>query len=111
MVAAWIRAETGVGPAIASGSQTKRGSCADLPATPSRKNNVIAKIKPGLLWATWAALAKISSNRRDPKPQKIRNIAIKKPKSPIRLVTKAFLAALALPMPSAPFSNQNPMRR
>ncbi len=32
MVAAWISAETGVGPSIASGSQTYSGSCADLPA-------------------------------------------------------------------------------
>jgi hypothetical protein len=32
MVAAWISADTGVGPAIASGSQTNSGNCADLPA-------------------------------------------------------------------------------
>src|SRR5476649_931997 len=35
MVAAWIRAETGVGPAIASGSQTYSGICADLPQAPT----------------------------------------------------------------------------
>ena len=34
MVAAWIRAETGVGPAMASGSHTCRGICADLPVAP-----------------------------------------------------------------------------
>ena len=34
MVAAWIRAETGVGPSIASGSQVCRPSCADLPIAP-----------------------------------------------------------------------------
>ena len=34
MVAAWIRAETGVGPAIASGSHTCSGNCADLPTAP-----------------------------------------------------------------------------
>ena len=34
MVAAWIWAETGVGPAMASGSQTDSGSWADLPAAP-----------------------------------------------------------------------------
>src|SRR6478736_6094030 len=37
MVAAWIRALTGVGPAIASGNQTYNGSCALLPAQP--RNN------------------------------------------------------------------------
>ena len=29
IVAAWISADTGVGPSIASGSQTKSGICAD----------------------------------------------------------------------------------
>ena len=47
MVAAWISAETGVGPAMASGSQTYRGSWADLPATPNSMNTVIAKITAG----------------------------------------------------------------
>ena len=36
MVAAWIRAETGVGPSIASGSQVWRPSCADLPMAPMK---------------------------------------------------------------------------
>src|SRR4029077_8962329 len=34
IVAAWISAETGVGPAIASGNHTYRGICADLPVAP-----------------------------------------------------------------------------
>src|ERR1700674_4344611 len=34
IVAAWISAETGVGPSIASGSQTYSGNCADLPVAP-----------------------------------------------------------------------------
>ena len=42
MVAAWIRADTGVGPAIASGSHTCNGNCADLPTVPP--NNRIAAI-------------------------------------------------------------------
>ena len=41
MVAAWIRAETGVGPAIASGSHTCSGSCADLPTAPANNSNEI----------------------------------------------------------------------
>ncbi len=31
MVAAWMRADTGVGPSMASGSHTNSGSWADLP--------------------------------------------------------------------------------
>src|SRR3546814_2228473 len=34
IVAAWISAETGVGPSIASGSHVCRPSCADLPMAP-----------------------------------------------------------------------------
>ena len=37
MVAAWISALIGVGPAIASGSQVCSGNCADLPTTPQQE--------------------------------------------------------------------------
>src|SRR5512139_3541767 len=37
MVAAWISAEIGVGPSIESGSQTCRGTCADLPMAPMNR--------------------------------------------------------------------------
>src|SRR6516165_12199575 len=36
IVAAWIRAETGVGPSIASGNHTCSGNCADLPTAPQK---------------------------------------------------------------------------
>ena len=36
MVAAWINADTGVGPAMASGSQVCSGNWADLPITPMK---------------------------------------------------------------------------
>ncbi|CAM5702631.1 hypothetical protein SCALM49S_03894 [Streptomyces californicus] len=41
IVAAWMSAETGVGPAIASGSQVCRGNWADLPATPARSSRAM----------------------------------------------------------------------
>src|SRR4030095_1747809 len=44
MVAAWINAETGVGPSIASGSHICSGNIADLPAPPM-KTNVSAHVK------------------------------------------------------------------
>ncbi len=43
MVAAWMRAETGVGPSIASGSQVKSGSWADLPHAPMKSRSAIAR--------------------------------------------------------------------
>src|SRR5882757_3225818 len=45
MVAAWIRAEIGVGPSIESGNHTCNGTCADLPMAPMKRQmqvNVIA---------------------------------------------------------------------
>src|SRR5688572_9432948 len=41
MVAAWISALTGVGPSIASGSQTYSGNCALLPNAPTIRQNGI----------------------------------------------------------------------
>src|SRR5690349_23776363 len=37
MVAAWMRAEMGVGPSIESGSHTCSGTCADLPMAPMNR--------------------------------------------------------------------------
>ena len=44
MVAACISADTGVGPAIASGNQVYKGICALLPIAPTNNNKVIAVI-------------------------------------------------------------------
>ena len=41
MVAAWIMALTGVGPSMASGSQTCSGNCADLPMVPMKSSKPI----------------------------------------------------------------------
>ena len=42
MVAAWMSADTGVGPSIASGSQMWSGTCALLPIAPTNSSNAIA---------------------------------------------------------------------
>src|SRR2546427_13065842 len=39
MVAAWIRALTGVGPSMASGNQTGRGTGPDLPTAPQKMSS------------------------------------------------------------------------
>ena len=49
MVAAWIRAETGVGPSIASGSQVWSGSWADFANAPTRIRRQIATTTPSLV--------------------------------------------------------------
>ena len=42
MVAACIKADTGVGPAMASGNQVYKGNWADLPIAPTNNNMVMA---------------------------------------------------------------------
>src|SRR5215212_11111742 len=46
IVAACMSAETGVGPAIASGSQTYKGICADLPHAPTKRPSAIHDMMP-----------------------------------------------------------------
>ena len=52
MVAAWIKAETGVGPAMASGNHTDRGSWALLPMAPTnnRMPTMASSPKPKSFW-------------------------------------------------------------
>ena len=47
IVAAWIRAETGVGPSIASGSQTWSGNWALLPMAPANTSSAMSPIGIG----------------------------------------------------------------
>ena len=44
MVAAWISADAGVGPSMASGSQSWKGNWADLPRMP-RSSSTIATVR------------------------------------------------------------------
>src|ERR1700727_3274691 len=48
IVAAWIRADTGVGPSIASPSQACSGTWADFAQAPDSNSNPIAVIAPRL---------------------------------------------------------------
>src|SRR5487761_898949 len=73
IVAAWISAETGVGPSIASGSQVCRPSCADLPIAPTN-NRMQASVSEGtcqprkyrVVATAEGALAKTVSKFSDP---------------------------------------------
>src|SRR4051794_20762528 len=47
IVAAWIRADTGVGPSIASGSQTWSGNWALLPIAPANTRRATTQIGIG----------------------------------------------------------------
>ena len=110
IVAAWISALTGVGPSIASGSQTYRGSCADLPMAPVKSSRQMVVRMPVGTVASGGALTsrlKMVAKSTDPKVQKRRRMPMVKPKSPMRVVMKAFLPALMADC----FRNQKPMSR
>ena len=106
MVAAWMRADTGVGPAMASGSQMCSGNWADLPAAPTSNSTTMADAVPAATPLD-SMSKKISPYWSDPKVKKARNMATRKPQSPTRLVTNAFLPAEAL----ASSVNQNEISR
>ena len=104
MVAAWIRAETGVGPSIASGSQVCRKSCADLPAAPTNRSTATSSAaltsshrNDTCVAAISGAAAKMSSNPIESVTRNRAKMPRRKAKSPTRLTTKALrAAALAL---------------
>src|SRR3954447_14353679 len=100
MVAAWISAETGVGPSIASGSQVWRPSWADLPQAPMKRrmqSRVIVSTrpprKPIVEPAIDGAAARMAGMETVPKTRKVPKMPRLKPKSPIRLTMKALSAA------------------
>ena len=90
IVAAWISAETGVGPAIASGNQTCSGNCALLPRKPQSSNSPIAvEALSGLAAMIFA------SSEKSVVPNVLQQniIPSRKPKSPTRFTINAFLDA------------------
>jgi hypothetical protein len=86
---------------MASGSQVWRPNWADLPHEPINKKKQIREIKlhfveKSTIWADSKKIAngKITLNSKDRNRKKIRAVAIKKPRSPMRLTSSAFKAAL-----------------
>ena len=100
MVAAWISAETGVGPSMASGSQVCRPSCADLPIAPTNSSRQIVVItskrmprNEKLAPACPGTAARMASIDTVPNTMKVAKMPSEKPKSPTRLTTNALMAA------------------
>ncbi len=87
MVAAWIRAETGVGPSMASGSQLNRGIWADLPAAARNRSSTAAVAVPLLRWESWPKMPPPGPLVYWTVPvfSKSRKMASRNPASPIRL--------------------------
>ena len=100
MVAAWISADTGVGPSMASGSQVCRPSWADLPMAPTNSSRQAVSSAGRSMPRNWmricaicGALPKISSKPTEPDSIQTAQMPSAKPKSPTRLTMKAFIAA------------------
>src|SRR3954453_12804704 len=106
IVAAWISAETGVGPSIASRSHDCSGACALFPQAPSSRRSAIAVKVPVL--AEWLCAApKTAANENVPNVANISMIANDRPRSPTRLTRNAFFAATA----AVGLYDQNPISR
>src|SRR5580765_3320336 len=105
IVAAWINADTGVGPAIASGSQTCSGSWADFPIAPANSSKAITVATSFV--STEPAVPKITSKSSVPNLKTRSASPISISVSPIRVVMNAFFAASAFPGTL----NQNPINR
>src|SRR5437660_1797545 len=100
IVAAWIKAETGVGPSIASGSQVWSGICADFPIAPMN-NKMHARVSEStcqprnsiVVPTAFGAAPKTVPKSSEPKITKTAYMPKEKPKSPTRLTRKALIAA------------------
>ncbi len=90
IVAAWMSAETGVGPSIASGSHVCSGICADFatapPRSPSATRFTVVSDMP-------STFAKTAENSSAPVYQISSTAASAKVASPIAFITNAFFAA------------------
>src|SRR5687767_3767086 len=107
MVAAWINALTGDGPAMASGNQVCSGIWADFPIPPISNNKAIHVIFDSPLAKRSGASVRISDifNVESSLNNKNKPMAIAV--SPIRVIINAFLAALEL----TGFSYQKPINK
>ncbi len=105
-MAEWIRAETGVGPSIAAGSQTCSGNCPLLPTAPLNSSRAIRVTWPPEI-APEAMACSASPKEKPPASTLSTRMPTRNPRSPKRVTTKAFLAALA----AAGRSYQKPISR
>ena len=92
IVAAWISADTGVGPSMASSSQDWSGTWADLPHAPSSSSRPSAVTTP---WLADPTAPNTPVKVTEPNWKNISMIATDRPTSPTRLAMNAFLAAVA----------------
>src|SRR5438046_9008714 len=106
MVAAWMRADTGVGPAIASGSHTCSGNWADFPMAPPNSNNAATVNVPAAIW-WWPTAAVIWGMFAVPAATVSTKMPNMNGTSPMRVVMNALMEASELSF----YSHQCPINR
>src|SRR6201994_4734616 len=94
IVAAWIRAETGVGPSMASGSQVWSGTWADLANAPTSNSRHPATRSVWLWVNTCGISAKVWVKPTVWVWRKMKNVPSTRPTSPSTLMTNALMPAL-----------------
>ena len=104
IVAAWMRALTGVGPSIASGSHVCSGICADFAAAPPSRPSATRFTAVG---ERVAAVSNTLPNSSEPEWRMSTKNASAIVASPTAFMTNAFFAAAT----AAGRSCQKPMRR
>ena len=104
IVAAWMSADTGVGPSMASPSHDCNGTWADLPQA---ANSSINPISVSVASLNCGAASNTPVNDTEPAAANISINATANPMSPTRLTTNAFLAAVA----ADGLCDQNPISR
>ena len=90
-----MRAETGVGPSIASPSQDCSGTWADLPQAASSSIRAMAVSLPSPAARPASSVPSTGPKAKVPNVVNISMIAMDRPMSPTRLTRKAFFAAVA----------------
>ncbi len=93
MVAACIRADTGVGPAMASGSQTCSGNWADFPMAPMKIASPAQKAYRARVGAPSSTPWRMSVKRKDPTDTDRMMAPMNNPTSATLLVRNALIAA------------------
>ena len=106
MVAAWMSADTGVGPAMASGSHTCSGNWADFPIAPPKSRSAAAVSVPAAR-PPCIAFAVIAGMFAVPAAKVSTKIPNRNGTSPVFVVMNALIAALEFSFSS----HQCPMSR
>ena len=93
IVAAWIRAETGVGPSMASGSQVWSGTWADLANAPTSSRQQPATRSASLREKSCWTLLNVVRKSSVPECLKMKYVPSTRPTSPTTLITNALMPA------------------